>query len=90
MFNIHTPERQPFETQAQYRERQALSKLAVRSITVFLGGKQSGRQIQRARRHASEPLTTGAGNRNPSHSKTGPGRFHSHRRESTSNARRAQ
>lgn len=31
MPNLHTPERQPEETQKQYRERQALSRAAMES-----------------------------------------------------------
>lgn len=32
--NVHTPERQPNETQAQYRERQARSKLINQRLTL--------------------------------------------------------
>lgn len=31
--NIHTPERQPNESQAQYRDRRAISRLAVERAT---------------------------------------------------------
>lgn len=34
MSNVHTPERQPNETQAQYRERQAKSKLINQRMTL--------------------------------------------------------
>ncbi len=38
MSNLHTPERQPDESQAKYRERQAASRAAVKQM--LCGGEQ--------------------------------------------------
>lgn len=49
MHNLHTPERQPHETQADYRARQVASKTATRAAT-HSGqgqGKATSRQLQR-------------------------------------------
>jgi hypothetical protein len=51
MSNVHTPERQPGETQVQYRERQARSR-AARHLRDAAGhrvypGNQSSRELQR-------------------------------------------
>lgn len=42
--NIHTPERQPNESQAQYRERRAMSNSIAKSLGAARNGGPSARQ----------------------------------------------
>lgn len=45
MPNVHTPERQPNETQAEYRARQALSRQISKTTSVFHDSQQRGTYV---------------------------------------------
>lgn len=46
-FNVHTPERQPNETQQQYRERRAQSKAQARRVTLVHDASRFGTYFRR-------------------------------------------
>jgi hypothetical protein len=46
-FNVHTPERQPNETQQQYRERRAQSKAQARRVELVHNAERFGAYIKR-------------------------------------------
>lgn len=65
MSNVHTPERQPGETQAEYRERQRLSRRIV-AISRLQGiGNQHSAPSQREQMRDQHRTAAAAGDRKP-------------------------